>query len=104
MHIVAIKNIMRVLHVFVYDSHFGVVYHVCVVLCISCLSKIVTMSVTCDSVVVIDHIALSCACLFIIFAHHMHKCCTCYFTVNLVHVLWMRDISVFISMYTYFID
>ena len=55
MHIVAIKNIMRVLHVFVYDSHFGVVYHVCVVLCISCISKIVTMSVTCDFVVVIDH-------------------------------------------------
>ena len=42
-------------HVFVYDSHFGVVYHVYVVLCISCLSKIVTMSVTCDFVVVIDH-------------------------------------------------
>ena len=104
MHIVAIKNIMLAIHVFVYDSHFGVVYHVCAVLCISCLSKIVTMSVTCDSVVVIDLIALSCACLFIIFAHHMHKCCTCYFTVNLVHVLWMRDISVFISMYTYFID
>ena len=55
MHIVAIKNRVRVLHVFVYDSHFGVVYHVCVVLCISCLSKIVTMSVTCDFVVVIDH-------------------------------------------------
>ena len=104
MHIVAIKNIMLVIHVFVYDSHFGVVCLVCVVLCISCLLKIVTMSLTCDSVVVFDHIALSCACLFIIFAHHMHKCCTCYFTVNLVHVLWMGDILVFISMYTYFID
>ena len=57
MHIVGIKNIMCVIHVFVYDSHLGVVYHVCVVLCILCLSKIVTMSVTCDFVVVIDHIA-----------------------------------------------
>ena len=57
MHIVGIKNIMRVIHVFVYDSNFGVVYHVSVVLCISCLLQIVTMSVTCDFVVVIDHIA-----------------------------------------------
>ena len=103
-HIVAIKNIMLVIHVFVYASHFGVVYHVYAVLCISCLSKNVTMTVTCDSVVVIDYIALSCACFFIIFAHHMHKCCTCYFIVNLVHVLWLRDISVFISMCTYFIN
>ena len=104
MHIVAIKNIMLIIHVFVCASHFGLKYHVCVVLCISCLSKNVIMTVTCDSVVVIDYIALSCACFFIIFAHHMHKCCTCYFTVNLVHVLWLSDISFYISMFTYFID
>ena len=104
MHIVVIKNIMLVIHDFVYASHFRVVYHVCAMLCISCLSKNFTMTVTCDSVVAIDYIALSCACFFIIFAHHMHKCCTCYFTVNLVRVLWLSDISFFISMCTYFID
>ena len=104
MHIVVIKNIMLVIHVFVYASHFGVVYHVCAVLCISCLSKNVTMTVTCDSVLVIHYIALSYACFFIIIAHHMHKCCTCYFTINLVYVLWLSDISFYISMCTYSID
>ena len=90
MHIVVIKNIMLVIHIFV--------------LCISCLLKNVIMTVTCDSVLVIDYIALSYACFFIIFAHHMHKCCMCCFTVNLVHVLWLSDISFYISMCTYSID
>ena len=38
MYIVVIENMMLVIHVFVYASHFLVVYHACVVLCISCSS------------------------------------------------------------------
>ena len=37
MYIVVIENMILDIHAFVYASHFLVVYHVCVVLCISCL-------------------------------------------------------------------